>query len=48
MNASTDVLVSIAVLEAPFAMPYFQRFAVTTDELLEEPLRLIFLEQISS
>ncbi|MFJ2478841.1 putative quinol monooxygenase [Pseudomonas sp. NPDC087598] len=37
-----------AALDAHFAMPYFQRFAATADDLLEEPLQLIFLEQVSS
>lgn len=37
-----------AALDAHFAMPYFQLFAATADDLLEEPLQLIFLEQVSS
>jgi quinol monooxygenase YgiN len=37
-----------AALDAHFAMPYFQRFATTADDLLKEPLQLIFLEQISA
>lgn len=37
-----------AALDAHFATPYFQRFAATADDLLEEPLQLIFLEQVSS
>ncbi|MFJ2285740.1 putative quinol monooxygenase [Pseudomonas iridis] len=37
-----------AALDAHFAMPYFQGFAATADDLLEEPLQLIFLEQVSS
>ncbi len=37
-----------AALDAHFAMPYFQRFAATADDLLEKPLQLIFLEQVSS
>lgn len=36
-----------AALDAHFAMPYFQRFAATADDLLQEPLKLIFLEQVS-
>ncbi|EPA94069.1 antibiotic biosynthesis monooxygenase [Pseudomonas umsongensis] len=37
-----------AALDAHFSMPYFQRFAATVDDLLEEPLQLIFLEQVSA
>ncbi|PIA67578.1 putative quinol monooxygenase [Pseudomonas sediminis] len=37
-----------AVLDAHFATPYFQAFAATADELLSEPLQLIFLEQVSN
>jgi len=37
-----------AALDAHFSMPYFQRFAVTADDLLQEPLQLIFLEQVSA
>ncbi|SUD30610.1 NADPH:quinone reductase [Pseudomonas fluorescens] len=37
-----------AALDAHFAMPYFQRFAATADDLLREPLKLIFLEQVSN
>jgi len=29
-------------------MRWFQRFTATTDDLLEEPLQLIFLEQVSA
>lgn len=29
-------------------MPYFQRFAAMADDLLQEPLQLIFLEQVSA
>ena len=36
-----------AALEAHFARLYFQRFAATTDDLLIEPLQLIFLKQVS-
>ena len=37
-----------AALDAHFAMPYFLRFAATADDLLQEPLKLIFLEQVSN
>jgi quinol monooxygenase YgiN len=37
-----------AALDAHFATPYFQRFAATADDLLSEPLKLIFLEQVSN
>ena len=37
-----------AALDAQFSMPYFQRFAATADDLLQEPLQLIFLEQVSA
>ncbi|MDR7026465.1 quinol monooxygenase YgiN [Pseudomonas peli] len=37
-----------AALDAHFATPYFQRFAATADDLLSEPLQLIFLEQVSN
>lgn len=37
-----------AALDAHFAMPYFQHFAATADDLLETPLQLIFLEQVSN
>jgi len=37
-----------AALDAHVSMPYFQRFAATADDLLEEPLQLIFLEQVSA
>lgn len=37
-----------AALDAHFATPYFQAFAATADELLSEPLQLIFLEQVSN
>lgn len=37
-----------AALDAHFAMPYFQRFAAKANDLLEEPLQLIFLEQVSN
>ncbi|EZH82351.1 antibiotic biosynthesis monooxygenase [Ectopseudomonas composti] len=36
-----------AALDAHFTTPYFQAFAATADELLSEPLQLIFLEQVS-
>ena len=35
-------------LDAHFATAYFQRFAATADDLLSEPLHLIFLEQVSN
>ena len=37
-----------AALDAHFATAYFQRFAATADDLLSEPLHLIFLEQVSN
>jgi len=37
-----------AALDTHFAMPYFQRFAAIADDLLDEPLQLIFLEQVSN
>lgn len=37
-----------AALDAHTSMPYFQRFAATADDLLQEPLQLIFLEQVSA
>jgi quinol monooxygenase YgiN len=37
-----------AALDAHIAAPYFQAFAATIDDLLEEPLRLILLDQVSS
>ncbi|KAF2407165.1 Quinol monooxygenase YgiN [Pseudomonas antarctica] len=37
-----------AALDAHFATPYFQRFAATADDLLSEPLQLIFLEPVSN
>ena len=37
-----------AALDAHFAMPYFKRFAAAADDLLEEPLQLIFLEHVSN
>ncbi|QRY70882.1 antibiotic biosynthesis monooxygenase (plasmid) [Ensifer sp. PDNC004] len=36
-----------AALDAHFAAPHFQAFAAEIDALLEEPLRLIFLDQVS-
>ena len=36
-----------AALDAHFATPYFQRFAAAADDWLDEPLQLIFLEQVS-
>lgn len=37
-----------AALDTHFAMPYFQHFAGIADDLLAEPLQLIFLEQVSA
>jgi quinol monooxygenase YgiN len=37
-----------AALDAHFATAHFQRFAATADDLLSEPLKLIFLEQVSN
>lgn len=37
-----------AALDTHFATPYFRRFAATADDLLSEPLQLIFLEQVSN
>ncbi|MDD0976795.1 putative quinol monooxygenase [Pseudomonas fontis] len=37
-----------AALDAHFATAYFQHFAAGADDLLAEPLQLIFLEQVSS
>ncbi|MFJ7313112.1 putative quinol monooxygenase [Pseudomonas sp. NPDC098747] len=37
-----------AALDVHFSMPYFKCFAAKADDLLEEPLQLIFLEQVSS
>ncbi|MFK0276660.1 putative quinol monooxygenase [Ensifer sp. NPDC090286] len=37
-----------AALDAHFATPHFQAFAAEIDALLEEPLRLIFLDQVST
>lgn len=37
-----------ASLDGHISMPYFQRFAATADDLLQEPLQLIFLEQVSA
>jgi quinol monooxygenase YgiN len=37
-----------AALDQHFATPHFQSFAAQVDQLLEEPLRLIFLDQVSS
>lgn len=35
-------------LDEHFRSSYFQAFAATMDDLLAEPLRLIFLDQVSS
>lgn len=43
-----EAFISQAALDEHFAAPYFQAFAATIDSLLEEPLRLIFLDQVSS
>lgn len=37
-----------AALDAHFATPYFKKFALAADGLLQEPLQLIFLEQVSN
>jgi quinol monooxygenase YgiN len=42
-----EAFVNQAALDAHFAAPYFQTFATTIDDLLTEPLRLIFLDQVS-
>lgn len=36
-----------AALDAHFATPHFQAFKTTLEDLLEEPIQLIFLNQIS-
>lgn len=36
-----------AALDAHFATPYFQAFEKRFDELLAEPIRLVFLEKIA-
>lgn len=36
-----------AALDAHFAAPYFQAFAQRIDELLAEPLKLVFLEKVA-
>lgn len=43
-----ETFVNQKALEAHFAASYFQAFAATVDDLLEEPLRLIFLDQVST
>lgn len=43
-----EAFVSQAALDAHFATPHLRAFAATLDDLLEEPLRLIFLDQVSS
>lgn len=43
-----EAFVSQAALDEHFAAPYVQAFAATLDDVLEEPLRLIFLDQVSS
>nr|WP_167388911.1 putative quinol monooxygenase [Aeromonas lusitana] len=42
-----EAFTSQAALDAHCATDYFQAFARQADELLAEPLRLIFLEEIS-
>lgn len=37
-----------AALEEHFAAPYFQAFATTANDLLAEPLRLIYLDPVSA
>ena len=43
-----EAFTSQAALDEHFAAPYLQAFAAKLDDLLEEPLRLIFLDQVSS
>ncbi|WP_111872640.1 putative quinol monooxygenase [Aeromonas bivalvium] len=42
-----EAFVSQAALDAHCASDYFQAFARQADELLAEPLRLIFMEEVS-
>ncbi|WP_442878908.1 putative quinol monooxygenase [Aeromonas sp.] len=42
-----EAFTSQAALDAHCATDYFQAFARQADELLAEPLRLIFLEEVS-
>lgn len=43
-----EAFASQAALDAHAATPHFQAFAATIDDLLAEPLRLIFLDQVSA
>ncbi|MEG0858434.1 MAG: putative quinol monooxygenase [Pseudomonas sp.] len=43
-----EAFVDQAALDAHLATPYFQRFAAASEDLLTEPLQLIFLEQVST
>lgn len=43
-----EAFASQAALDEHIAADYFQVFAATIDDLLAEPLRLIFLDQVSS
>ncbi|RYE40418.1 MAG: antibiotic biosynthesis monooxygenase [Hyphomicrobiales bacterium] len=36
-----------AALDAHFATPHFQKFKATLDDILEAPIQLIFLDQVS-
>ncbi|HGY5298298.1 TPA: putative quinol monooxygenase, partial [Aeromonas salmonicida] len=42
-----EAFVSQAALDAHCATDYFQAFAKQADALLAEPLRLIFMEEVS-
>jgi quinol monooxygenase YgiN len=43
-----EAFTSVAALEAHKAMPHFQAFAAKAGNLLAEPLRLVFLDRVSS
>ncbi|HEV7325308.1 MAG TPA: putative quinol monooxygenase [Bosea sp. (in: a-proteobacteria)] len=43
-----EAFTSAAALEAHKATPHFQTFAAKAGDLLAEPLRLIFLDRVSS
>lgn len=43
-----EAFVNEAALNEHFAAPYFKVFAASIEDLLEEPLHLIFLDQVSS
>lgn len=43
-----EAFTSAAALEAHKAMPHFQAFAAKAGNLLAEPLRLVFLDRVSS